>query len=348
MAFSRSPPAQWLVQASGTTARLRGISAVDSRVAWASGTGGTVVLTSDGGETWQRRIVPDTANLDFRDIEAFDRQVAYVLSIGEGKLSRIFKTSDGGQTWALQHENPDPKGFLDALAFWDVDHGLALGDPVEGRFVILATDDGGKSWKRTAADGMPVALPGEGAFAASGTCLVVQGDRNAWFATGGGRIFRSVDRGRSWSVHQTPISAGNGSSGIFSLAFWDSQHGVAVGGDFKQPDQAGKVCALSSDGGRTWRSPSGSQPGGYRSAVAFVPDSRGPILLAVGPTGTDRSDDGGETWTKLSGDGFHAVALARPRAGWAVGERRRIARLGLRREAGSQALDGLPRCQTWV
>ena len=200
--------------------------------------------------------------------------MAYVLSIGEGKLSRIFKTSDGGQTWALQHENPDPKGFLDALAFWDVDHGLALGDPVEGRFVILATDDGGKSWKRTAADGMPVALPGEGAFAASGTCLVVQGDRNAWFATGGGRIFRSVDRGRSWSVHQTPISAGNGSSGIFSLAFWDSQHGVAVGGDFKQPDQAGKVCALSSDGGRTWRSPSGSQPGGYRSAVAFVPDSR--------------------------------------------------------------------------
>ena len=318
--------AQWLVQPTGATARLRGVSAVDAHVAWSSGNGGTVLLTVDGGETWNRRIVQGAENLDFRDIEAFDRRTAYVLSIGEGKLSRIFKTSDGGATWALQHTNPDPRGFLDALAFWDANHGLALGDPVDGKFVILATEDGGRTWTRIAPDGMPAALAGEGAFAASGTCLVVQGQGNAWFGTGAGRVFRSTDRGRNWTVHTTPIQAGNGSSGIFSLAFWDADHGAAVGGDFKDPDRPGKVCTLTSDGGRTWRIPTGSQPTGYRSAVTCIPDSPGPSLVAVGPSGTDRSADGGENWKKLSGDGFHAAAMTRPKTGWAVGEHGRIAR----------------------
>jgi photosystem II stability/assembly factor-like uncharacterized protein len=324
--FTPLLPAQWVSQPSGTTSRLRGVSAVSERVAWASGTGGTVLLTVDGGKTWDRRIVPDASDLDFRDIEAFGEQTAYALSIGGGSQSRIYKTENGGATWALQLTNPDPKGFLDALAFWDADHGLALGDPVGGRFVILSTDDGGKSWKRTGPDGMPAALAGEGAFAASGTCLFVQGDRNAWFGTGGGRVFRSTDRGRNWTVHSTPIRSGNGTSGVFSLAFWDADHGVAVGGDYKETDRAGNACALSSDGGRTWRLPRGPGPAGYRSAVIRVPDTSGRALIAVGPTGSDRSDDGGETWTKIGGDGFHAVAMTTPMMGWAVGEQGRIAR----------------------
>jgi photosystem II stability/assembly factor-like uncharacterized protein len=319
---------QWVLQPAGVTARLRGISAVDAKVAWASGTGGTVLLTVDGGESWNRMTVPDAQNLDFRDVEAFDQRNAYILSIGDGKLSRIYKTSDGGSTWALQHTNPDPKGFLDALAFWDSNRGLALGDPWDGKFVILTTDDAGKTWTRIGPDGMPAALPGEGAFAASGTCLVVQGDGNAWFGTGAGRVFRSTDRGRNWTVHQTLIAAGNSTAGIFSLVFWDASHGVAVGGDYKEPDRAGAVCALSSDGGRTWRVPRGMQPSGYRSAVTFVPGSDGPSLLAVGPTGTDQSIDGGETWTKLGSPGFHAVAMTRANAGWAVGEAGRIAHFG--------------------
>ena len=318
---------EWVVQPSGSSARLRGISAVDAKVAWASGSAGTVLLTVDGGETWNQRIVTGTVNLDFRDIEAFDRQTAYILSIGEGKLSRIYKTSDGGATWVLRHTNADPKGFLDALAFWDANHGLAVGDPVDGKFVILTTDDAGKTWTKIAPEGLPAALAGEGAFAASGTCVVVQGDGNAWFGTGAGRVFRSTDRGRNWTVHQTPVRGGNGSAGIFSLAFWDAENGVAVGGDYKEPAAAGAVCALTSDGGRTWRVPRGAQPSGYRSAVMFVPGSAGPILVAVGPTGTDRSTDGGESWTKLSGEGFHASAMTTSQMGWAVGEHGRIARL---------------------
>ena len=315
-----------MIQRTGVTARLRGLSAVNDKVAWASGAAGTVLVTSNGGETWNRRMVEGAEALDFRDIEAFDGQTAYILSIGESDLSRIYKTSDGGATWSLKHTNPDPKGFLDALAFWDESHGLVLGDPVDGKFVILTTDDSGENWKHIAPEGMPAALPGEGAFAASGTCLVVQGTANAWFGTGAGRVFRSTDRGRNWTVHQTPIRAGNGSAGIFSLVFWDAEHGAATGGDFKEPDRAGELCALTSDGGRTWRLPRGTPPSGYRSAVTFLPGSAGPVLLAVGPTGTDRSTDGGENWTKLSGDGFHAATMTRSQAGWAVGEHGRIGR----------------------
>ena len=198
---------------------------------------------------------PTPSGLDFRDIQGFNDRVATLLSIGPGELSRIYRTADGGASWALQHTNRDPKGFLDAIAFWDADHGLALGDPVDGRFVILTTDDGGRTWSRIADAGMPEALPGEGAFAASGTCLVTQGHSNAWFGTGGGasaRVFRSTDRGRTWTVASTPVRAGSPSSGIFSLAFRDADHGVAVGGDYKSLADKTANLALTDDGGRTW------------------------------------------------------------------------------------------------
>ncbi len=317
--------AQWIEQTSGTTARLRGLCVVDERVAWTSGSGGTVLRTIDRGTTWERKRITGADSLDFRDIEAFDDRTAYALSIGEGPLSRIYKTQDCGLNWVLQFVNQDARGFLDALAFWDSRHGVALGDPVDGRFVILTTDDGGRVWSRIPPDGMPKSLPSEGAFAASGTCLILQGERNAWFGTGGGRVFRSTDRGQTWTVHETPIRAGNGSSGIFSLAFYNAEHGIAIGGDYMKPEQNGHTVALTTDGGRTWKLPKGSKPGGYRSAVAYIGGSQGTKLVAVGPTGTDLSGDGGESWVKLSDLGYHAVVFSGVGAGWAVGENGRIA-----------------------
>jgi photosystem II stability/assembly factor-like uncharacterized protein len=321
--------AQWMPQESGTKSRLRGLGVVNRDVAWASGTGGTCLRTTDGGKTWVAMAVSGASDLDFRDVHAVDADIAYLLSIGEGEKSRIYKTTDGGTSWALQYTNQDPKGFLDAITFWDAKHGLAVGDPVEGRFMILTTDDGGKDWKRIPVEGMPPALPGEGAFAASGTCLVVQGDRNAWFATGGAkvsRVFRSTDRGRNWTVHETPVRAGTPFSGIFSLAFWDTNHGVAVGGDYKNPDESGGYVARTSDGGRTWALMKGTQPAGYRSGVAVVPGTPGPTLIAVGPTGSDVSVDGGENWRRLGSVSFDAVGFAGPDAGWAVGEDGKAAR----------------------
>jgi photosystem II stability/assembly factor-like uncharacterized protein len=322
--------AQWLTQNSGTKARLRGLAVVNTKVVWASGSQGTFVRTTDGGTTWSAGTVSGGEDLDFRDVHAASDRKAFLLSIGEGPKSRIYTTGDGGSTWALRFRNDDPKGFLDALAFWDADHGIAMGDPVDGRFTILTTEDGGIRWNKARSENMPLAKNGEGAFAASGTCLVVTGDRHAWFGTGGAdvsRVFRSTDRGQTWTVHDTPIQAANPSSGVFSLAFADQESGVAVGGDFKLPRQANLMIATTSDGGRHWTKPKGPLPSGYRSAVAFVPGTINPTLVAVGPTGSDFSADGGETWMPLGNMGFHAVGFAGPiDGGWGVGDDGLIAR----------------------
>lgn len=322
--FLGSPAtAQWVTQASGTKARLRGLCVLSDQVAWASGTGGTFLRTSDGGKSWRAGVVPGAADLDFRDVHAIGADSAYLLSIGPGEKSRIVRTDDGGATWATLYTSRDPKEFLDAMAFQDADRGLAIGDPMRGRFVVLTTVDGGKTWGRIAPEGMPPSLPDEGAFAASGTCLVVGEGGRAWFGTGGSRtarVFRSADRGQTWTTHETPLGAGTPSAGIFSLAFRDNEHGVAIGGDYKEPERAEGVVGLTEDGGRTWRPPKGRAPGGYRSAVAYVPGTRGRTLVAVGPKGSDVSDDGGETWRSLGSTGFHAVGFASPGTGWAVGE----------------------------
>jgi photosystem II stability/assembly factor-like uncharacterized protein len=325
----------WVFQASPATERLRGVSAASDTVAWASGNNGTVVRTVDGGATWTRAAVPGSESLDFRDIEAFGAGTAYVLAIGNGDKSRIYKTEDGGKSWTLQFTNPDARAFYDAIAFWDVNTGIAVGDPVDGRFTILRTGDGGRTWERVPAANIPEALPGDGAFAASGTCLVTLGSRHAWFGTGGAaraRVYRSTDQGLTWAVADTPITAGNASSGVFSLAFSDTSHGIAVGGDYRLERETGDNLATTSDGGRTWAFPGTTRLRSFRSAVAFVPGSQGRRLIAVGPGGTDTSADGGRAWAPLGEEGFHALSVS-PDGGaaWAVGEGGRIAALRLPR-----------------
>ncbi|WP_432831406.1 WD40/YVTN/BNR-like repeat-containing protein [Dactylosporangium sp. CA-092794] len=325
--FARPGPA-WRLLDSGSTARLRGLAAVSDTVAWASGTGGTVLRTTDGGRTWRSVGPPDTADLQFRDIEAFDARHAVALAIGEGELSRVYVTDDGGASWAETFRNTDPAAFYDCVAFSDRRHGLALSDPVDGHFRILATQDGGRHWAVQPVAGMPAALDGEFAFAASGTCLVTaaRGGADAWFATGGGsaaRVFHSADLGRHWSVTATPIPSGP-SAGIYSLAFADRMHGLAVGGDFAAPTAAPAAAATTRDGGRTW-AVAKAVPGEYRSGVAWR-STRGDTAYAVGPTGSDVSHDGGRTWRRFDTGSFDAVACADGTC-WASGEAGRIARL---------------------
>ena len=326
-----SADSPWVIQTSQTAERLRGVSAASDTVAWASGNKGTVVRTVDGGATWTRATVPDSESLDFRDIEAFGADTAYVLAIGPGDKSRIYKTEDGGRTWALQFTNPDSRAFYDALAFWNARTGIAVGDPVDGRFTVIRTVDGGRTWTPLPAANIPEALAGDGAFAASGTCLVVHGSRHAWFGSGGAaraRVYRSTDQGLTWAVADTPIMAGNASSGVFSLAFSDTEHGIAVGGDYRLERATGDNLAVTRDGGRTWAFAGATRLRSFRSAVAYVPGSQGRRLIAVGPGGTDTSADGGSTWARIGDDGFHALSIS-PAGGavWAVGEQGRIARL---------------------
>ena len=324
-------PQSWTPQTSGTTERLRGVSAVSENVAWASGNRGTVVRTTDGGASWALAGIPGAEALDFRDIEAIDADTVYVLSIGPGDKSRIYKTADGGRTWALLFTNADPNAFYDAIAFWDAKSGLAVGDPVDGRFTVVRTTDGGRTWTRVPPANVPEAIAGEGAFAASGTCLVVDGKKNAWFGTGGAaraRVFRSTDQGLTWQVADTPVIAGNASSGIFSLAFSDARHGLAVGGDYRKERESGDNLAQTVDGGRTWCFVGSTRLRGFRSAVAFVPGSKGQGVFAIGPGGADYSRDGGATWTPTIDGGFHAFSIVGGRnAAWGVGEKGRIARL---------------------
>ncbi len=321
--------AQWTPQQSGTTARFRGVSAVNPMIAWASGNGGKYARTTDAGATWQSAVVPGAAQLDFRDVQAVDANTAYLLSIGPGEASRIYKTTDGGLNWTLQFTNHNAKAFFDAFAFWDARTGIAMSDPVDGRFILIKTTDGGANWKELPRENSPQALEGDGAFAASGTCISVQGRQNVWFGTGGAavaRVFRSTDGGNTWKVAQTPITAGNASSGIFSIAFKDAKPGVIVGGDYKKENETGNNVATTTDGGATWTLAKSPRPSGFRSAVAYVPGTRGPMLVAVGPSGSDYSVDNGASWVSLGSIGFHAVSFAGVDAGWAVGEGGRIAR----------------------
>jgi photosystem II stability/assembly factor-like uncharacterized protein len=296
---------------------------VSAKVAWVSGTKGTYGRTTDGGQTWSVGTVPGAAKLDFRDVEAFGVATAYLLSAGPGEDSRIYKTTDGGKTWALQFKNPDREAFFDALAFWDQKHGLALGDPVKGQFQLLVTEDGGTNWKLLLREKLPPALPKEGAFAASGTCLVTHGAKDVWFCTGGAktaRVFHSKDRGRNWSVSETSIMAGADSAGIFSLAFRDRDHGLIVGGDYRKPNDVGATAAITTDGGKTWTCLDKTLP--FRSCVAWAKDR----WVVVGTSGSNLSLDNGATWRPLDRKNYHSVAFTATGEGWAVGPKGRIAK----------------------
>lgn len=324
---------EWIPQSTPTSASLRGLSVVDEQTAWASGAGGTFLRTTDGGATWRADTVPGATGLDFRDVHAVSADTAYLMSAGEGPQSRIFRTVDAGRSWTLQHTVPGPQGFLDGMAFWNPDRGIAYSDPVDGRFLVLTTEDGGATWSPVPPGGIPPALPGEAGFAASGTGIAVQGD-NVWFGTGGGaraRVFRSTDRGRTWEAVPVPMAGGSSGAGVFSLAFWNERDGVAVGGDYTKPDETAGNVARTTDGGRTWRTVRGAPPRGYRSGVAFVPGTeRGtgtPLLVAVGTSGSDYSVDGGESWMPMDTVGYNAAAAAGPGAVWAVGPGGKVAKL---------------------
>ncbi|MFF4587176.1 WD40/YVTN/BNR-like repeat-containing protein [Streptomyces sp. NPDC001388] len=319
----------WALKDTGSTSvRFRGLSAVDRHTAWVSGTQGTVLRTADGGASWRNVSPPGAADLQFRDIEAFDARRAVVLAIGEGEASRVYRTDDGGVTWTESFRNTDAKAFYDCLTFFDRRHGLAVSDPVDGRFRILSTDDGGRSWKVLPDAGMPAALDGEAGFAASGQCLVSAGPKDVWLATGGAaraRVLHSADRGLTWTAADTPVPAGDPARGVFALAFRDRAHGLVVGGDYRADQPSPRSAAATGDAGRSWR-PATTAPPAYRSGVTWLPHSR-TAALAVGPTGTDLTTDGGRTWRTLDTGSYDTVDCAAGLGCWAAGERGRVARL---------------------
>lgn len=318
LASSAASAQSWQPVPSGTGAELRGLSVVSGKVAWASGAKGTVLRTVDG-KAWQAMQVPDADKIDFRDIQAFDARTAVVMGAGPGAASRIYRTEDGGATWTLVTTNAVAEGFWDAMAFWDKDNGILFGDPVKGSFQVYTTGDGGRSWQEVAAKGIE-AMPNEGAFAASGTCLTVAGTGDAWIATGGSassRVFHSLDRGKTWRVSSTPIPAGAAARGVFSVAFLNQKEGFAAGGDYKETRMTGTNGAYTLDGGASW-TPVQVAPAGYLSVVVPVPGAPR-ALVAAGLAGSGYSQDAGRTWKELDTTPMNTVGFAGPAQGWAVG-----------------------------
>jgi photosystem II stability/assembly factor-like uncharacterized protein len=320
----------WEIQNVPTRSSFRGLSVVSPKVVWISGSRARFLRTTDGGATWTIGAIGRRDSLDFRDIHAFDATTAVAISSGEAEkgLATIMRTTDGGATWKTVYST-DIKGvFLDAISFWDRKNGIVQSDPVDKKLFLLTTADGGATWTRVDPKGIPEMLEGEAAFAASGTAMTVQGSSNAWIATGGAsvaRVFRSTDRGRTWTVTSTPLHSGDGgAAGAFSIAFADAKRGIVVGGNYSQPRTAYVNVALTEDGGVTWKEAPGPRPPGYLSAVTYLNGNRD--LVAVGLVGTAISSDGGRSWAMSDTLGYNAVAFVNGRVGFAVGDRGRIAR----------------------
>jgi photosystem II stability/assembly factor-like uncharacterized protein len=249
--------AQWNPQKSNTDASLHGLGIVNANVVWVSGTGGTFVRTTDGGETWQAWTVAGAEKLDFRDVYAIDAETAYLLSIGKGNESRIYKTTDGGKNWLLEYTEQNPKAFLDCMAFWDATHGIVVGDPLEGKPELLTTSDGGAHWTPLQSNTIPPARNGEGS-PASGTCIATYAEKkgkkqnwHAWFVTeNASRVFHTADSGKTWTASETPLVTGL-NQGVFSIAVVDADRLAIVGGDYDHPQMEKPNSAYSDDGGKT-------------------------------------------------------------------------------------------------
>lgn len=303
------------------------VSAPTPQVVWLAGSRGTWARTTDGGSTWQTGVVPGADSLQFRDVHAVNASVAWLLSIGNGEDSRIYRTNDGGASWVEQFRNSDPKAFYDCFAFWDPRRAVVVSDAVDGRMIIRRTEDGGRTWNLV--EGLPPAVEGEGYFAASGTCLITMGQDHAWFGSGAGaeaRVGRTSDGGRTWTIVNTPVIHGSSGAGISTVAFFDERHGLALGGDLARAEEFTDNVAETTDGGATWQLVGRPTFSGSVYGSAVVP-GRARTVVAVGPKGASWSDDAGRTWQSLDTRNFWSVGFAPDGTGWMVGTMGRIARV---------------------
>lgn len=325
-ASTQKPAARIELLTTGPHRSLRGLCAVSDRIVWVSGSAGTVGRSLDGGKTWTWTTVPRYEKRDFRDIEAFDANNAIIMAVAEP--AQLLKTADGGKTWRVVYQNDTHGMFLDAMEFWNQDAGIVVGDPVNGRFFVARSFDGGDTWHDIPFQELPAADSGEGCFASSGTNVRPLDRDEAVFVSGGphSRIFirdKAID---------LPILQGAASTGANSVAVKDhnklhgGNHLIVVGGDFTNDTLTEKNCFLSHDRGQTWIRPT-TPPHGYRSCVEYI---GGHNVLSCGLTGVDLSTDDGMNWQLISSTGFHVCRIAKKgHTVFLAGSNGRIAKLVL-------------------
>jgi len=332
-------------QQSGTNQLLIAVSPVNSQVVWAAGTGGTYVVTTDGGNMWKSGVVPGAEALQFRDVQGVSDKIAYLMSIGNNTTDfRIYKTTDGGATWDIQFTNETVNAFYDCFAFWTPERGIAHSDSVSGVFPAIRTTDG-MTWESIASN-MPPALPGEASFSSSGTCITTQGQNNAWITTGGStisRILATTDGGNTWNAYDTPLVS-SPSAGGFSVAFRDARHGIVGGGDLSSNGYG--QTAISSDGGHIWTLTNPPPIPGAIFCLAYANglrhrhqganngafDRTVVVTSEMLPNFSSGSaawtpDEGGHWFTLSQVSGYWAVGFANPSAGWFVGNNGQILKI---------------------
>jgi photosystem II stability/assembly factor-like uncharacterized protein len=318
-AHSNHPPS-WNQIPIASTTTFKGLSPVSRKVVWLDGVDGTVWRTTNGRD-FVNVSPPPSEDLGFYDIAGFSAREAVAMA-----GNAIYVTNNGGKSWHITYADSDPSVFFDCMSFSDRQHGLVVTDPIDGKFRILSTRDGGRSWTVLPTAGMPEANATEFAWGTSGECLATVG-HYAWFGTGGSdgaRVFHSTDSGLTWSVSTPPVVAAP-LGGIFGLAFKSGKVGITVGGDGDQLDRAIDVAATTTSGGKSWRKPA-TGPAGLRAGVTFVPGTRS-TALAVGATGSDISYDNGKNWSNFASGAFYTVVCSPGGSCWASGPDGRLANL---------------------
>ena len=310
----------------GSKSSLRAVHAVDKQIVWASGSQGQVLLSVDGGAKWKQITVPGCEETEFRSLHAWDDKRALVFDISP--RGSAFMTSDGGESWEQVYSSPQEGAFFNSVKFSDANNGMAISDPVDDQVFILRTRDGGMSWERI--KNTPSAVDGEINFAASNTCIEYLPGGEIFIVTGGkkARILSSPDHGEHWQYVGTPVMTG-ASAGLFSIEFMDSRKGVAVGGDFSEPDRDGVRAIYTRDGGKHWQEAE-VMPAAYRSCVVALNRK---LLIATGKTGCDFSQDAGLSWTHMETDGYYAASSVEGQSMiYLAGSQGRMARLRIRRK----------------
>jgi hypothetical protein len=290
---------------------IRGLSVVNNNVVWVSGNNGMVGKSSNAGKNWKWMVVKGFEKSDFRDIEAFDANVAIIMAIAEpaDAPAYILKTIDGGDTWKVVYENKTKGMFLDAMEFRDPKNGMVIGDPVDGRFFMAKTTDAGNTWNELPAEQRFVADSGEAFFASSGTNIRMLYNRSVVIASGGknSRLFYNK------TIFDVPMTKGKETAGTNSVAVYDNYKKssanklIIVGGDFKADSSIDKNCFFSNNGGKKWERPK-TPPHGYRSCVEFLDKE---TIVTCGLNGVDYSFDGGRNFYSISKEGFHVCRYAR-------------------------------------
>lgn len=305
---------------------VRAIEAIDENSLWFSGSGGVFGYTYDGGSTWSIDSVKHEGIYpEFRSI-AVTEKATHILSVGSPGL--LFRTTNKGKSWELVYKEDHEDTFYDAMDFADSNYGMAVGDPVNGCISVIRTIDGGKSWNKIPCTALPDAIEGEGCFAASDTNIILRGN-NVWIVTGGpvARVYKSPDRGNTWSVVNTPIVQGSQMTGIFSVDFYDDNTGIVFGGDWNDKAMNTKNKAITNDGGNTWELLANGKSPGYRSCVQFIPGKGGSAIVAVGIPGISISVNYGNSWKLVSEESFYTIRIpSGENFGW-LGGMRRIAKM---------------------